>query len=65
MFLIHRKRECECVRQGINWNIDDWTKFQISVLIWHFRFNLRVRRRKAFDKFDKEIPHFYWNFEIQ
>lgn len=65
MFLIHRKREFDSVRQGFNWNVDSYTKFQVIVLIWRLQFYFRMRRKEAFEGFSKDFKQFIYCFEVQ
>ena len=63
--LIHRRHEGHAVKQGINWTVDDYTSFQVVILIWRLKFYFRMRRKRAFDKFNKMRPRFICYFEFR
>jgi hypothetical protein len=56
---IHRKLENQCTHQGINWNSDGYTKFQLWLHLWRFKVMLRIRRKEAFGEFSKQCPRWY------
>ena len=62
---VHRKRECDRTHQGLNWNSDGYTLFQLWIHIWRLRFMFRIRRKKEFGEFTKTCPRWYTGFDIQ
>ena len=64
MFLIHRKREMDASRQGFNWNVDEYTAFQLILFVWRLHWYFRIRRKKAFGEFTKQCPRFIFDFTI-
>ncbi len=57
---VHRRPEGMVVQQGINWNTDKYTLFQLILQVWRIRAALRIRRKSAFGEFTKACPRWYY-----